>query len=52
MWQDPQEIIEIEQDGSFCCINYSEWQKGSFENEALENEDPSPKHPNLENEDP
>ena len=25
---------------------------GSFENEALENEDRSTKHPNLENEDP
>ena len=26
--------------------------KGSFENEALENEDPSTKHPNLEKEAP
>jgi len=30
----------------------NQWQEGSFENEALENEDRSTKHPNLENEAP
>ena len=31
---------------------YLDWTNGSSENEALENEDRSTKHPNLENEDP
>ena len=30
---------------------YLDWTNGSSENEALENEDRSTKHPNLENED-
>ena len=36
------------------CIYISPivWNVGSFENEALENEDGSTKHPNLENEAP
>ena len=31
---------------------YLDWTNGSSENEALENEDRSTKHPNLENQDP
>ena len=31
---------------------YLDWTNGSSENEALENDDRSTKHPNLENEDP
>ena len=31
---------------------YLDWTNGSSENEALENEDRTSKHPNLENEDP
>ena len=31
---------------------YLDWTNGSSENEALENEDRSTKHPNIENEDP
>ena len=34
------------------ALSYPGFQRGSFENEALENKDRSTKHPNLENEEP